>query len=164
MMEPTGPLELTHVPAAETGMLIRRPVSVVFEAFIDPAITTQFWFSKSSGRLEPGKEVLWEWEIYGASAPVTVKEVVPNERIVIEWPGYGTPTTVAWRFRPLGDEQTFVSISESGFRGDGDTVVKHALASVGGFTLVLAGLKAVLEYGVRLNLVADRFPEGLDGG
>lgn len=35
-----------------TGMLIRRPVMDVFEAFIDPDITTTFWFTKSSGRLE----------------------------------------------------------------------------------------------------------------
>jgi hypothetical protein len=27
---------------------------------------------------------------------------------------------------------------------------------------VLAGLKALLEHDVRLNLVADRFPEGIE--
>ena len=31
-----------------------------------------------------------------------------------------------------------------------------------GFTLVLAGLKALLEHGMRLNLVADRFPKGME--
>jgi hypothetical protein len=30
-----------------------------------------------------------------------------------------------------------------------------------GFTLMLAGLKALLEHGVRLNLTADRYPKGL---
>jgi hypothetical protein len=30
--------------------------------------------------------------------------------------------------------------------------------STEGFTIVLAGLKAWLEFGIRLNLVADRFP------
>jgi hypothetical protein len=29
---------------------------------------------------------------------------------------------------------------------------------------VLAALKAYLEHGVSLNLVADRFPDGLDDG
>jgi hypothetical protein len=33
---------------------------------------------------------------------------------------------------------------------------------MGGFTLVLAGLKALLEHNIRSNLVADRFPEGLE--
>jgi uncharacterized protein YndB with AHSA1/START domain len=49
-------LQLTHVPAMNTGMLIRRPVGDVFEAFVNPDITTQFWFTKSSGRLEAGKQ------------------------------------------------------------------------------------------------------------
>jgi uncharacterized protein YndB with AHSA1/START domain len=35
---------------AKTGMLIRRPVSAVFEAFINPDITTKVWFTKSTGK------------------------------------------------------------------------------------------------------------------
>lgn len=30
---------------AKTEMLIRRPVAEVFEAFIEPEITTKFWFT-----------------------------------------------------------------------------------------------------------------------
>lgn len=45
-------LRLRQLPVMNTGMLIRRPVMDVFEAFIDPDITTTFWFTKSSGRLE----------------------------------------------------------------------------------------------------------------
>ena len=30
---------------------------------------------------------------------------------------------------------------------------------MGGFSLVLAGLKALLEHGIQLNLVADHFPD-----
>lgn len=37
---------------SEAGMLIRKPVEQVFEAFIDPKITNNFWFSKSTGRLD----------------------------------------------------------------------------------------------------------------
>lgn len=44
-------LKLTKVPLVKTGMLIRKPVADVFEAFIDPLITTMFWFTKSSGRV-----------------------------------------------------------------------------------------------------------------
>jgi len=141
-------------------MLIRRPVGEVFEAFIDPEVTRNFWFTGGSGRLEPGKTVTWEWAMYGISAEVKVKEVEENRRILIEWQGYGGPTTVEWVFKPHGGG-TFVSITESGFGGDGDTVVSSALGSTGGFTWVLAGLKAWLEHGIRLNLVADRFPKGL---
>ena len=45
-------VELTRAPVAETAMLIRKPIADVFEAFIDPDVTTNFWFTKSSGRLK----------------------------------------------------------------------------------------------------------------
>ena len=48
---------MSEVLEAKAGMLIRRHVKEVFEAFIDPAITTKFWFTKSSGRLVKGNRV-----------------------------------------------------------------------------------------------------------
>jgi len=154
-------LQLIQKPFAKAEMLIRKPVEEVFEAFINPEVTSKFWFTKGSGRLETGKHVKWEWEMYNASAQVRVKDVEENRRIMIEWQGYGAPTTVEWVFTPYGDCATFVSVTESGFSGDGDAVVSSALGSTGGFTWVLAGLKAWLEHGIRLNLVADRYPKGL---
>jgi uncharacterized protein YndB with AHSA1/START domain len=155
-------LQLKQVPISKTGMLIRKPVADVFEAFIDPDITTKFWFTKSSGKLEVGKQVQWNWEMYGISIPVTAKAIEPNQRIVIEWPGYSSLTTVEWLFAPQVDGTTFVSITEAGFTGDGDELVKQVTASTQGFSLVLAGLKALLEHNVRLNLVADRYPKGIE--
>jgi uncharacterized protein YndB with AHSA1/START domain len=154
-------LQLTHIPVAKAEMLIRKPVAEVFEAFINPEITTRFWFTKSSGRLDAGKQVTWTWEMYNASSQVTVKEVEQNKRILIEWSGYGSPNTVEWIFTPYGNDATFVSITNAGFSGDGDELVKQALGSTEGFTIVLAGLKAFLEHGIILNLVLDRFPKDL---
>jgi uncharacterized protein YndB with AHSA1/START domain len=93
---------------------------------------------------------------------VTAKVIETNQRIVIEWPGYSGATTVEWMFVPRQDGTTFVRITEAGFTGDGDALVKQVTGSTQGFTLVLAGLKALLEHDVRLNLVADRYPEGID--
>ena len=155
-------LRLTQVPVMKTGMLIRRPVVEVFEAFINPDITTKFWFTKGSGRVEAGRQVEWEWEMYGVSALVTVKAIEPDARILIEWPGYSGPTTVEWRFAPQKDGATFVSITETGFTGDGDSLARQVADSTQGFSLVLAGLKAYLEHNVRLNLVADRYPKGIE--
>src|SRR5688572_427063 len=118
-------LQLTQVPVAKTGMLIRKPVSNVFEAFMDPGITTKFWFTKSSGRLEAGKQIKWEWEMYGASTQVTVKAIEPNKRILIEWDGYSGRTTVEWKFAAHEGNATFVSIAESGWTGDGDELTKY---------------------------------------
>jgi uncharacterized protein YndB with AHSA1/START domain len=68
-------LQLTQVPIAKAEMLIRKPVTEVFEAFLNPEITTKFWFTKSSGRLEAGKHITWTWQMYNLSIQVVVKEI-----------------------------------------------------------------------------------------
>ena len=149
---------LTQAPVTRTAMLIRRPVAEVFAAFVEPAITTRFWFTASSGRLEPGAHVRWEWAMYGVSTGVAVEELVPDRRLVVTW-GDDEPTTVEWRFTPRTADATFVEITNRGFRGDGDARVAQALDATGGFALVLAGAKALLEHGIELGLVGDRHPD-----
>ena len=158
----TESLHLTRVPVATTGMLVRKPVAEVFEAIVNPDITTKFWFTRSSGRLAVGRPVRWDWQMYDVSIEVTAKAIDNNRRIVIEWPGYSSPTTVEWTFTPVNDGSTFVRVTESGFSGTGDELVKFVADSTQGFTLMLAGLKALLEHGVTLNLVKDRYPKGVD--
>jgi uncharacterized protein YndB with AHSA1/START domain len=154
-------LKLTQVPSSKTGMLIRRAAADVFEAIVNPDITSKFWFTKGSRKLEVGKITQWDWEMYGQSIEVVPKVIEPNKRIVIEWPGYGGPTTVEWTFEVLENGTTFVNVTESGFSGSGDEIVKYVADSTEGFSLMLAGLKALLEHDIRLNLVADRFPKGI---
>jgi uncharacterized protein YndB with AHSA1/START domain len=152
-------MTLQHVPFAKAEMLIRKPVAEVFEAFVDPAVTSKFWFTKGSSRLEAGKQIQWDWEMYGHSVQVNVKALEENKRILIEWSAYGTLAAVEWVFMSRVDNTTFVSITNTGFSGDEDEIVKQALDSTQGFTLVLAGLKALLEHNIILNLVPDRFPD-----
>ena len=150
-------MTLQNASIVKAQMLIRKPVAEVFEAFVDPAITTKFWFNKSSGRLESGKEVRWDWEMYGVTAQVSVKAVEQSKRILIEWDDPACP--VEWLFTLRADNTTFVSISNWGFSGNDEEVVKQAINSMGGFTLVLAGLMALLEHTIVLNLVADHHPD-----
>ena len=156
------PLQLTQTPTMRTGMLIRRPAAEVFAALVDPAITTRFWFTRGSGRLDQGQQVEWFWDMYNVSAVVTPQLIEADRRIVIEWPGYSGPTTVEWRLRSQPDGTTFVEVTESGFAGDGDALVQQVADSTQGFALMLAGMKAWLEHGIALNLVADRYPAGLE--
>ena len=155
-------LRLKQVPITKTGMLIRKPVADVFEAIVNPDITTKFWFTKGSGRLELGKQVQWDWEMHDVSIQVIPRAIEQNKRIAIQWPGYSGPTTVEWTFAPQADGTTFVNVTEAGFTGDADELVKQVTASTQGFTLMLAGLKALLEHNVRLNLTADRYPKGIE--
>lgn len=150
-----------NAPFAKAEMLIRRPVPVVFEAFVNPEITTKFWFTKSSGKLETGKHVEWTWEMYDLTDSVFVKATEPNKKITIELGNDPHKTTVEWSFKQRKDNTTFVSIVNRGFTGDAEKIIEQLRGSTEGFTLVLAGLKAYLEHNIQLNLVADRFPDGI---
>jgi uncharacterized protein YndB with AHSA1/START domain len=138
-------------------MTIRKPVDEVFNALIDPVITTEFWFTKSTGKLEPGKRVRWDWEMYGVGTDVDVKEIDPNKRILVEWDSYVGRTPVEWRFAARPDGTTKVTVRNWGFHGQ--DVVSQAIQSTQGFSFMLAGLKAWLEDKVRLDLVADKNPD-----
>lgn len=142
---------------AEAQMLIRKPVAKVFEAIIEPAVTRNFWFSRGSGRLEVGKKVIWEWEMYNVSTPVVAKEILQNEKIVFDWDE--DPKTVEFNFRSLSDGTTFVTVTECGYKETGDELLEVIKRSTGGFTVVLDGLKAFMEHNIQLNLVADKFPK-----
>ena len=147
---------MMNPPVVKAQMLIRRPVAEVFEAFVDPSVTTRFWFTKSSGRLEPGAVVRWDWEMYGVFTTVTVKEFDPHRRILMDWDD--PPLPVEWEFTPRGDDATFVVVRNWGFRGSDNEIVAQVLDSAGGFSFVLAGAKALLEHGIELNLVGDHHP------
>jgi uncharacterized protein YndB with AHSA1/START domain len=155
-------MQLTKVPVAKTGMLIRKPAEQVFEAIVNPAITSKFWFSKGSGRLEPGKTVQWTWESHDVSIDVAAKAVEPHRRVQIDWPGYSGPTQVEWTFQALPDGTTFVRVFESGWSADADQLVRYVADSTQGFTLMLAGLKALLEHNIKLGLTEDRYPKGVE--
>ena len=141
-------------PVARTQMLIRRPASDVYGAFVDPDLTSKFWFTRGSGKLAPGAKVTWHWDMYGVSAEVEVIELEQDKRILVHW-----PTPVEWVFSPRGMDATFVTITASGFTGTEDEQVASAIDSMGGFSFALAGCKAWLEHGVQLGLVADHSPD-----
>ena len=148
---------MSEPPVARAGMLIRRPIASVFEAFVDPAITSRFWFSRGSGRLEPDARVRWEWDMYGAGSDIRVKAVEPDRRILIDW---NEPATeVEWRFEPRAPERTWVTAENRGFHGTAEEQVAQALDSTGGFALVLAGAKIWLEHGIEPRFVLDRHPD-----
>ena len=146
-------MSLETPPVARATMLIRRPVKEVFNAFVDPVVTTKFWFSRSTGPLSEGKTVTWHWDHYGVSGEVFVQAIEENRRIEIEW-----PTPVEWVFTSRGDT-TFVSITASGFTGTDDEQVAQALDSTEGFNLVISACKALLEHGIELKLVTDKNPD-----
>lgn len=143
---------------ADAGMMIRKNVQEVFSAFIDPSITTRFWFTHSSGPLAEGNDVRWKWEMYNVEVPVHVQRIVANKEILISWGEGDQLSQVLWKFTSI-DDITYVHISNFDFQTTGDALTRQIADSVGGFTMVLAGLKALLEHDIELNLIGDKWPK-----
>lgn len=143
-------------PTIEVQMLIRKPVTEVFQAFIDPSITAKFWFSSATGRLEQGTAVEWTWQKYQFTAQVEVLEVTTDKRIQIKW---GKPkTTVDFIFEKVSENQTYLKIRNYDIPLQGAELISFIIDSTGGFTTVVDGAKAWLEQGIQLSLVEDKFP------
>jgi uncharacterized protein YndB with AHSA1/START domain len=157
-------MALQKAPVATAEMLIRKPAGEVYEAFVDPATTTKFWFTRGSGRLDAGSTVTWTWEMYGVSTRVEVKELVPADKILIDWDARTDEvSTVEWIFSPC-DGDTLVKVRNFDLKGDADAQIGRAIDSAGGFALVLAAAKAWLEHGIELNVVRDAHPDLLVEG
>ncbi|MBN9480143.1 MAG: SRPBCC domain-containing protein [Bordetella sp.] len=146
-----------RAPEVRTGMLIRRPVDEVYQAFTEPGVTSWFWFTHGDRRLSPGATATWTWGMYGVSTRVRVKDIRVNQRILIDWNLDDQPTEVEWRFEARG-LTTWVEIFNRGFEATDDGV-QAALDATEGFTLVLAGAKLWLERAIEPGLIADRFPD-----
>jgi uncharacterized protein YndB with AHSA1/START domain len=138
-------------------MRIAKPIAEVFEAVVNPdALSNYFTTGGASGRLEPGATVMWDFADFPGAFPVEVAEVVPNERIVLNWDGgvdaggENYQTRVDLRFAEIAGDCTLVSISESGWR-ENNAGIKSALGNSGGWMQMLCCMKAWLEYGIRLR-------------
>ena len=146
-------------PIVQQKMLFRVPVERAFEAFINPDVTTKFWFTHSDGPLQMGQTVTWKWSMYGCSTEVNVIDLTANESIKISWGDEGSRSNVTWSFDRRGEDSTLVTITNDQFGGDEDSIVAEAIDSMGGFSLVLAGAKAFLEHGIDLRLIEDHDPD-----
>lgn len=146
----------THMsPEFRVSGRIAKPVHEVFEAVADPAkLSGYFTTGGAKGRLETGSTVTWDFHDFPGAFPVKVVEVVPDEKIVLQWAAAdGTPeqggsydTTVTMIFAGLEDGRTLVTIAESGWR---DTVAgqKASYGNCEGWTGMLCAMKIYLEHG-----------------
>jgi len=144
---------------------IQKPIADVFDAVYNPKkLSNYFTTGGSSGPLDEGAAVIWRFADYPGEGPVTVKKLVPNKQIVLEWDAYEPPdnpqqkiapdsgykTTVEMTFESLGPSETLVRISESGWR-ETQKGLDGSYGNCFGWTQMLFALKAWLEYGINLR-------------
>jgi uncharacterized protein YndB with AHSA1/START domain len=145
---------------------IAKPVHEVFEAVADPKqLSEYFTTGGAQGRLETGTTVTWDFHDYPGAFPVHVIEVVPDERIVLEWRAAEGEapnleggdmkeadynTTVTMSFKALEDGRTLVEIAEEGWR-ENQGALSASYGNCQGWSQMLCALKVWLEHGLNLR-------------
>ncbi|MXO60279.1 ATPase [Altererythrobacter salegens] len=147
---------------------ISKPVHEVFEAVADPTkLSCYFTTGGAQGRLEEGATVTWDFHDFPGAFPVHVIEVVPGERIVLQWQAHkGEPTdlegggmedvdyntTVTMAFRPVENdsERTLVEIFEEGWR-ETQGALNASYGNCMGWSQMVSALKVWLEHGIILR-------------
>jgi len=142
-------------PTFSVFIIVNRPRNEVFEAVADPAqLSAYFTTGGAEGRIEAGKTVTWDFHDFPGAFPVEVKDVVPDERIVLEWkanePGADYNVTVTMTFTPVEEGRTKVEIAESGWH-DTQAARKASYGNCMGWAQMLAALKMWAEHKINLR-------------
>ena len=145
---------------------VARPCAEVYEAIADPEqLSRYFTTGGARGRLEPGTEVTWDFHDFPGAFPVYVIEVVPDEKIILEWQAsegeahnvegsepkdadYRTRVTMS--FKGLDDGRTLVEIAEEGWR-ENQGALGASYGNCQGWSQMLCALKVWIEHGINLR-------------
>lgn len=132
---------------------IERPVAEVFDAVYNPSkLSGYFTTGGASAPLDVGAAVMWDFADFPGAFPVHVREMVPNERIVLEWQAADGDylTRVTMTFEPLDPSRTLVRISEGKWRETPEGL-KSSYGNCSGWMHMLCCLKLYAERGINLR-------------
>ena len=140
----------------KVAIQILKPVKTVFEAIIDPEKMSNYFISKSSGRMIEGKQVRWKFPEFEEEFPIRVGKIEQDEYISYHWDIDGEELLVEVTLTPADGDATVVTITEKSMTND-EAGIKWLMGNTGGWANFLACLKAYLEYGVNLRKGAFDF-------
>jgi len=140
----------------KAALQIQKPVNEVFEAIVDPIKMSNYFISKSSGRMEEGKEIKWRFPEFDIEFPVRIGKTEKNKYISFYWDMDGIELLVEITLTPKENNSTVVTITEKS-RNNDEAGIKWLMGNTEGWANFLACLKAYLEYGINLRKGAFDF-------
>jgi uncharacterized protein YndB with AHSA1/START domain len=135
---------------------ILRPLHEVFEAIADPGKMINYFISRSTGRIEAGKSLIWRFPEFDMDVPVQIGKVIPDSFISYDWDNDGKKTTVEMHLTAVNDNATIVEVTEKSMKND-EAGIKWLKQNTEGWANFLSCLKAWLEYGINLRKGAFDF-------
>lgn len=133
-----------------TRIQVRKPVPEVFDAIVSPLKMTGYFISASSGPLEEGKTVYWEFPEFPGSYPVEGKKIRHPDYISFTWDTDGNQLLVEIKLESRENDSTLVTVTEKGMENT-EAGIKWLKGNTEGWANFLACLKAWLEYGINLR-------------
>ena len=133
--------------AAQATLQIQKPVSEVFEAIVNPSHITKYFISESSGRMETGKELIWEFGDFPGKFPVKVTDVQIDQSVSFIW---DEETLVTIILESHSENSTVVKVTE-GEKDLNEENLKWVIGNTFGWGNFLDCMKAYLEYGINLR-------------
>jgi uncharacterized protein YndB with AHSA1/START domain len=140
----------------KAALQILKPVNEVFEAIVDPIKMSNYFISKSSGKMEEGKQIMWKFPEFDAEFPVRVGKIEINKYISFSWDMDSIELLVEIALTSKDNNATIVTITEKG-RNNDEAGIKWLKGNTEGWANFLACLKAYLEYGINLRKGAFDF-------
>ena len=133
-----------------TNLQIQKPANEVFEAIADPAKMTNYFISKSTGRMEEGKNLIWQFPEFDMEVPVRVGKMEMGKYISYYWMNGDKELFVEMMLTPKDGGATLVTVTEKSMNND-EVGIKWLKGNTEGWANFLACLKAYLEYGINLR-------------
>lgn len=136
---------------------IQKPAAVVFEAITDPAQMSHYFISRSTGIMEEGKQLVWNFPEFDIDVPVRVGKLIQNQYLSFYWAGDDQKellVEISLASREKGS--TVVTVTEKGMNND-EAGINWLKGNTEGWANFLACLKAYLEYGINLRKGAFDF-------
>lgn len=132
---------------AKASLQIQKPITEVFEAIVNPEHLTKYFISYSSGKMETGKELDWEFKDFPGTFPVKNIKINSPESISFVW---DEQTVVKIALTEQPDMSTVIHITE-GEKELNKKNLKWLTENTFGWANFLDCLKAYLEYGIQLR-------------
>ncbi len=142
----------------KAAIQILKPVHEVFEAIVDPSKMSNYFISKSNGRMEEGKNLIWNFPEFEMDFPVRIGKIEQDKYISYYWKDMedSRELLVEMTLTAKGDNNTLVTITEKGREND-EAGIRWLKGNTEGWANFLACLKAYLEYGINLRKGAFDF-------
>jgi len=140
----------------EVAMQIQKPVHQVFDAIINPDTMSYYFISKSTGMMEEGSELIWNFPEFELDYPVRVGKIIKDKYISFYWLVDEIELLVEMTLTEKENNSTLVTITEKS-RDNDLKGLKWLSGNSFGWANFLTCLKGYLEYRIKLRKGAFDF-------